>query len=486
MPALTKATLLAVEQKTDTALPGQTAIPVQFNPASLHYTLQSVRDQGATPAQQVQQHLGSGNLTVSMDLHFDTADDGTDVRLKTDEVAKFMRPAPASTTSPPRVKFHWGNVVVVGVMASYQQDIDLFSPDGVPLRSKVSISINAQDPGRAADTKPSSGPGAKTGAGATAPGSVGGALGTVGFGAGLSAGAGLGAGVGLSAGASLGGLSLGDRTGIAIGGESAAEFAARMGADATAWRGIAARLDSTISIDAGTEIDFSSDLSASAGVGSAVGVESGGTASVEDSVGLGGEAATPARGGAAPGTVAGLALAAAGGVQAAVAMTEVAASTSAVSDAKKAYGLPATPTAQAVAEVLVPPAALQPRPPLRAGVLPVAAAQTSAPAAPAPRRVDPRAASFGSGVPLRPAVDGAADSRSGALGGVVALGIREAAAVEAPVSADPTRAPWLALAAADAGRTAADAAQQRIRPLCSCGCVTRPPRGCGCGCGGCG
>jgi hypothetical protein len=120
---------------------------------------------------------------------------------------------------------------------------------------------------------------------------------------------------GLSAGVSLsGGFSLGDRTGIAIGGESAAEFSARMGLDPGAWRGVAGGLDSTLSLDAGAEIDFSSSLTANVGIGAAVGVEAGASASVEASVGLGGESAAPPRAGIAAGTASGMALAAAGGV----------------------------------------------------------------------------------------------------------------------------------------------------------------------------
>lgn len=484
MPALEKASLLAVMDKSDAPIAKAKKFYVQFNPASLHFTLHSVRDRGKTPARQDEQHLGSGNVTVTMDLHFDTADDGSDVRAKTAQVARFMRPAPHSSKPPPRVKFSWGDLVVVGVMASYQEDLALFSAHGTPLRAKVSISISAQDPGLAANETAA---GSKTGDGATPPGAVGGAPGTVGFGASLAVGAsaslGVSAGLGVGAGASLGvGGTVGDMTGIAIGGESAAEFTARVGADPSAWRGVAAGLDSTISLDAGVEIDFSSNLTANTGVGSAIGLETSASATIEEAVGLAGEAATPVRSGAAPGTASGLALAAAGGVQAAVATAQVAIASSAASGAMEAYGLPATTTpALAVAEALVPPAALQPRPPLRSGDLPVAAAQTPARSVPAPRQADSRATTFGDGVPLRPLVSGAAESRSGAIGGLVTLDIRERPAVTAPVTVDPTQAPWAALAAGDPGRSAADRAQARIRPLCSCGCATRSPCSCGSG-----
>jgi len=166
-----------------------------------------------------------------------------------------------------------------------------------------------------------------------------------------------------------------------------------------------------------------------------------------------------------------------------VSRVQVAGAAAAASGAKQAYGLPAPPAAATAADALAPPAALQPRPPLRAGQLPVAAAQKPAPAAPPPPRADARAASFGYGVPLRPALGGAAESRAGALGGVVPVATRERAAVEVPVTPDPTQAPWLALAPAG-GRSAA--AQAGGRPTCPCGCggPSAGGWGCGCGCGG--
>jgi hypothetical protein len=104
--------------------------------------------------------------------------------------------------------------------------------------------------------------------------------------------------------------------------------------------------------------------------------------------------------------------------------------------------------------------------------------------APTPPQVDPRAIAFGYGIPLRPLVTGAAVDRSGAIGGVVLIAPRAAAAAtQAPTTVDPTVAPWLALHPADPGRAAADAAQKTLRPgACGCGCGGAG--GCGCG-GGC-
>src|SRR5262245_32637022 len=157
MPDLAKAKLLAINGDANPqALPGATPIDVQFNPATMRFQLQSTTDAGGSTAHQAVQHVGSGNLTVSFDLHFDTADEGeTDapknVRLKTAEVAKFMLPASGSSKAPPRVRFSWGTFVLDGVMQSYSEDVDLFSSQGVPLRAKVSVSIRGQNPKLAAN-----------------------------------------------------------------------------------------------------------------------------------------------------------------------------------------------------------------------------------------------------------------------------------------------------------------------------------------------
>ncbi len=65
-----------------------------------------------------------------------------------------------------------------------------------------------------------------------------------------------------------------DRTGTALGGESAADFAARMGLDPSTWKSFSAGIDNPLSLDAGLQIDFSS----SASNGSGLGLQTGATA----------------------------------------------------------------------------------------------------------------------------------------------------------------------------------------------------------------
>jgi hypothetical protein len=413
--SLAKAQLIALKgdkgSTEDTAID---TVDVQFNPASLKLQLTNDTAGGRTHGHQAEQHLGEGSTQLSFDLHFDTADTGDNVRKQVELVEKFVKASvPGSKKAPPRVKFHWGEFIFEGVMTGLQEEIDFFSAEGVPLRSKVSVTIKGQDPKRAANEE---GPGAAQGTSAV-PGAQNAPPGTTGAGA------------------------PGDRAGTALGGESAAAFAARMGIDPSAWRGLGAGLDSPLSLAAGLEIDFSSALSGAAGLGSQSGVQAGGGASIEQAFGL-----DPPVGRSGP-AAAGFALAAAGGVRAAVESVQIAKTEQAASQAVQAF---AAPTAALPATSALKPAAPeQARPPLAAAGLPAGPAPP-APSAPAPPRADPRADSFGFGVPLRPRVGGAAAERQGPYGGWIVVG---------------TRSPRLPA------------------PLATTAAARRRPKPCGCGCG---
>src|SRR5262245_47884969 len=177
MTALEKATLADADVK------GDKGIKVQLNPRSLRFQMTNSVDAARTSGSPAQQSQGTRTMTLSMDLVFDTADEGqpgapVNVRTKTQQVARFVLPAPkAKKQRPPRVRFTWGDLVVEGVMTSMSEDIDLFSPDGVPLRAKVSIQISEQKPELATLKE---GSGANKGADAEPPGGGGAGPGSAG------------------------------------------------------------------------------------------------------------------------------------------------------------------------------------------------------------------------------------------------------------------------------------------------------------------
>ncbi|MEI6668464.1 MAG: hypothetical protein WCP29_09935 [Acidobacteriota bacterium] len=466
MPTLKKATLQEIKADASAA-PIGAEIEVQFNPASLTLELANRVEGGDTRGRQNRQYLGKTSTTLSFDLHFDTADLGTpdapvSVRTLTAQVERFVLPKGEGNTkqAPPKCRFHWDELVIDGIIESVSIDFDLFASNGTPLRAKLGVSIKEQD---AKYELLQSGPGANQAAGATAPGAA-------------------------STAPGRGGGPPADRSADALAGESVADFAARMGLDPSAWRGIAASTSlgasSSLSLQAGRSIDFSSALSAGAGVSTAVGVDAGVSLSLGGAFGIDPTVARGANVAATP-AAAGFALSASGGLGAAIETVASVKAANAASDARRSFG-PAVPSAAPTALLAaVPSPSSTPRPsrpdqtrtPLALSGLPTPGAQAAAPAAPAPPLADTRASSFGFGVPLRPRVSGAADLRASTVAGRVPLRPRGPDAGILP-STDPSTPPWTRLPP-DAVQRAADQAQARRRPERPCGCQGRCRHGAG-------
>jgi len=447
MPALESATLTEITADAQATPVSGTELQVQFNPASLRLQLANRVEGGDTRGRQTRQYLGKTSTTLTFDLHFDTADEGTtespvSVRGKTAMVERFVLPKGTGNDkqAPPKARFHWNELVIDGVIDDLTIDFDLFASNGTPLRAKMSVAMKEQD---AKYELLETGPGANTGSNATRPGQSGNGPGSI-------------------------GILVGTSVAVALGGESAAEFAARVGVDPAAWRGLSGGLDSTLSLPAGASIDFNAGMSVNSGVGVTAGVESGTSASLDASFGLAPSSNVPTSAGLAlgssPEASAGFALAAAGGVGAAIATVAAIKADRAAADAQREF----FPTQPAVTGAVSPTPPEQSRTPLAITGMPSLTQQAEASPAPPPPLADTRATTFGFGVPLRPRVTGAAEVRSGALSGHIALRPRERAS-DVLTATDPKAAPWTQLPA-DATRTKADAAQRTQNPTRRCGC----------------
>ncbi len=429
MSGLELATLQALKGEKG-GTPDGDRVSVQFNPASLKIAFKIHTTGARTPAGPAEEHTGATS-TLSLDLHFDTADEGTtdkpvNVRTRTAIVARFVLPRPPSSPDasqgPPRVRFQWGEWIYDGVMSALSEDLELFSSSGVPLRAKTTVTIDGQDPKFEALA---TGPGSANDAGASVPGGGFGA--SAGFSAGFGASAGLGVSAGFSAsiggGAGVPALSIGGgagisagvsqsfgsaKIGVALDGESPPDFAARNGLDPAAWRALAAPGGVGLKLEAGTEVAFPSGAQVARGVGSATGA---GQPAIDATLRrVDGPVAPLAPRDA---VAAGFALARAGGVDAAMQTVRQERADAAGERERAAFGVaaePARPSAPAHAPRALP----------RAG--------STAPAAPRPPLADSRATSFGAGVPLRPrrAVPGAGGA------GRVVLGRRAPTVAPAP------------------------------------------------------
>ena len=491
MSDLKKATLMEISADASAnPVPG-TEVAVQFNPASLKLDLANRIEGGDTRGRQNRQYLGKTSTTLSFDLHFDTADQGTtdapvSVRTLTAAVERFVLPKGQGNTKekPPKARFHWDELIIDGIIESVSIDFDLFAANGTPLRAKMGVSIKEQD---AKYELLQTGPGANQPGNATPPGAPGTGPGSIG-----------GASTNSSA--------------FALAGESAAEFTARMGLDPAAWRGVAAQIGaaSSLSLQAGASIDFDAGLSAGAGIGLSVGVEASANVSVNASFGLDVQAQANLSSPISAETSAGFALSAAGGVGAAIETVAIVQTQAAADNARRSFGsaAPAAPTPTKVdgaaaavpvgagsipsasasslnAPAGVPPPSITPQPampdqsrtPLAQSGMPSTSSQASAASAPSPPTADPRATSFGFGVPLRPRVGNAADLRSSTSQGRIPLRLR--APVAAVLSSDdPTAAPWTQLPVSVA-QVAADKTQASRYPARSCGCTGRCSHGAG-------
>lgn len=381
------------------------AIEVQFNPASLKISRKNNVDRGGlTTGTQRRQHPSQEPATLSFDLEFDTAEQGTatarvDVRDWTALIRQFVEPQPDNRGNPPpAVRFAWGTIIFDGLIDEVTEDLDYFAPDGTPLRAKISIKITEQNFAYEALREGSP---ARDASAATDPGEI---------------------PAGQSPGAS--GTRSPEQVVTAQDGESAQQLMARLGLDPAAWRAAMTGLASPLALTAGAQVQLGAEARAAGGIGLAAGFTAtlATTAPAGLALALGTPASVSLEGGAVAGS-AGFTLTAAGGIGAAaraVTSAEVSVTTAA---ARASFAVPEGPVGlQAVAVV------------------------------------DARATTFGRSVPLRARAQPAtlADVQAG---GRVSLSARARRAET--VLADATAAPWERLPASAAGRGAADAEQRR-------------------------
>ncbi|MEH6443775.1 MAG: hypothetical protein V7784_07755 [Oceanospirillaceae bacterium] len=133
-------------------------ILVQFNPESLRISLSNTlkADAKAKPEDNAAQYVDKSESSLSVNLIFDTsvARDITignrsakhaansDVRLLTKAIAsKFMQPQTSTDglLAPMVCRFQWGAFAFVGMLSSFNETLDFFSPEGIPLRSNLAL-----------------------------------------------------------------------------------------------------------------------------------------------------------------------------------------------------------------------------------------------------------------------------------------------------------------------------------------------------------
>lgn len=142
------------------------AIEVQFNPASLKVALSNkLAEPKKNSKKSAAQFVDKSSSELQVELIFDTTrvadtaadksqdsdskrlkvSEGQDVRLLTSRIAEqFMKPRgkdPKKLEAPKRCQFQWGSFEFVGLVESFDETLDFFSPEGRPLRATVALKL---------------------------------------------------------------------------------------------------------------------------------------------------------------------------------------------------------------------------------------------------------------------------------------------------------------------------------------------------------
>ena len=157
---LAKAELRQLDSSFENEVERDTWCTVQFNPESLKVSFANqlvqpsgAGDQRGSPARQF---VGAGTTKLALTLWFDVGSPQPpgggarvdDVRKLTKKVAYFITPKPVQGQRdkfvPPAVRFVWGSFQFDGLMDALEETLELFSPEGKPLRASLGVSLSQQ------------------------------------------------------------------------------------------------------------------------------------------------------------------------------------------------------------------------------------------------------------------------------------------------------------------------------------------------------
>lgn len=123
-------------------------IPLRFNPSE--YQLQKSNNFAEIGIPGLEsppiQFVRGAAEKLSLELLADTSDTLEDVREKYVNKLRNLMRLNAETHAPPIVAFTWDTQVFKGVLESLTITYVMFSPDGVPLRAKLSVTLKEYRP----------------------------------------------------------------------------------------------------------------------------------------------------------------------------------------------------------------------------------------------------------------------------------------------------------------------------------------------------
>jgi nucleoid-associated protein YgaU len=117
-------------------------IKVLFNPTEYRLSKSNQFAEVAIPGLEAPpiQFVRGAARALSMQLFFDTYEQGGDVRDYTDQVIELLAIDP-DLHAPPVCLFSWGDLIFVGVLERAEQRFSLFFSDGTPARATVDVTF---------------------------------------------------------------------------------------------------------------------------------------------------------------------------------------------------------------------------------------------------------------------------------------------------------------------------------------------------------
>ncbi len=153
---LEKAELRQLDANYENEIKQETWTKVQFNPETMKVTyanqLQTPEGAGDQTGPAARQFVGAGTTKLSLQLWFDVTQpvpegmaQESDVRKLTQKVAYYITPQQdGDQLVPPALRFIWGSFQFDGMMESLEESLELFSPEGRPLRANMTLNISQQ------------------------------------------------------------------------------------------------------------------------------------------------------------------------------------------------------------------------------------------------------------------------------------------------------------------------------------------------------
>jgi hypothetical protein len=149
-----KASLTAKTDQSGREIPAAAREPleVDFNPETLKLSISNAMQPNTKRRKkEPPQFVTDSTAKLSVELIFDMTTFGFDVREITAQIAQMMKPKGSARQQqkkkgiPAIVIFEWGTFLFEGYIDSFNETLDFFAAEGVPLRSTVSLSMTEQD-----------------------------------------------------------------------------------------------------------------------------------------------------------------------------------------------------------------------------------------------------------------------------------------------------------------------------------------------------